>query len=226
MWYRKALALREELDDRAGMAPSYHQLGIMAQERGAYEEALEWYRRSLAIEEELGDRVGIARSYHHLGKIAYLRGAYEEALEWFYRSLALAEELGNRSSIAVSYSQIGVLYTTRGTPEAAVAWNLRGLLIHLELHSPEIRIDLHWLTQQRQQLGEMRFFGLLREQLSEKDAQTILRLLDDFASSAQGDTVETIAETQGVQAVELGDSASVTSSEPLSAPPAVLPPEV
>jgi hypothetical protein len=118
-----------------------------------------------------------------------------------------------------------VLYTTRGIPDAAVYWNLRGLLIHLELHSPEIRIDLHWLAQQRQQLGETRFFGLLREQLSEKDAQTILRLLDDFASSAQGDAVETITETQGVQAAELGDHASATSPEPLSVPPSVLPPE-
>jgi tetratricopeptide (TPR) repeat protein len=225
MWYRKALALSEELDDRAGMATSYHQLGNIAYLRGAYEEALEWYRRSLALEEELGDRVGIARSYHQLGNIAYLRGAYEEALEWSCRSLTLAEELGNRSGIAASYSQIGVLYTTRGTPDAAVSWNLRGLLIHLELHSLEIRIDLHWLAQQRQQLGETRFFGLLREQLSEKDAQTILRLLDDYASSVQGDAVETIAETQGVQAAELGDHTSATSPESLSATPSVLPPK-
>ena len=50
MWYRKALALREGLGDREGMATSYHQLGIIAQERGAYQEALKWYRRSLAIE--------------------------------------------------------------------------------------------------------------------------------------------------------------------------------
>jgi tetratricopeptide (TPR) repeat protein len=224
-WYRRSLAIEKELGDYAGIAGSYHQLGMIAEAQGAYEEALEWYRRSLTLEEKLGDRVGIARSYHHLGNIAYLRGAYEEALEWSCRSLALAEELGNRSGIAASYSQIGVLYTTRGTPDAAVPWNLRGLLLHLELHSPEIRIDLYWLAQQRQQLGEIRFFGLLREQLSEKDAQTILRLLDDFASSAQGDTVETIAETQGVQAAELGDYTRATSPEPLSAPPSGPPPK-
>jgi hypothetical protein len=96
----------------------------------------------------------------------------------------------------------------------------------MELGSPAIHTDLYWLAQQRQQLGETRFSGLLREQLSEDDARAVLRLLDDFASSAQDDAVETIAETQGVQAAELGDHASVTSSEPLSAPPAELPPEV
>jgi len=81
--------------------------------------------------------------------------------------------------MAASYSQIGALFTTRGAPEAAVAWSLRSLLIRMELSSPAIRTDLHWLAQQRQQLGDTRFLGLLREQLSEKDAQTILRLLND-----------------------------------------------
>jgi len=82
--------------------------------------------------------------------------------------------------MAASYSQIGALFTTRGAPEAAVSWSLRSLLIRMELSSPAIRTDLHWLAQQRQQLGDTRFLGLLRKQLSEKEAQTILYLLNDL----------------------------------------------
>ena len=224
-WYQRSLALAEELGDRAGMAGSYHQLGIITQKRGAYDEALEWYQRSLALAEELGDRAGMARSYHQLGMIAQERGAYDEALEWYRRSLALNEELGDRAGMAMSYGQIGALFTTRGTPDAAVSWTLRGLLLHIELRSPAIRTTLYWLTQQRQLLGEARFLALLHEQLSKNDAQAILCQLDDFASSAQGDAVQTIAEVQGVQAEELGDHVAVASPEQLSAPPAVLPPE-
>lgn len=33
------------------MASSYHQLGMVAQQRGDYERALDWYRQSLAIKE-------------------------------------------------------------------------------------------------------------------------------------------------------------------------------
>ena len=33
-WYRKALAINEELGNRPGMASTYHQLGITAQARG------------------------------------------------------------------------------------------------------------------------------------------------------------------------------------------------
>jgi tetratricopeptide (TPR) repeat protein len=224
-WYRRSLVLEEELGNRAGMVNSYHQLGDVAYLRGAYEEALEWYHRSLALAEELGNRAGMVNSYHQLGDVAYLRGAYEEALKWYRRSLVLAEELGNRADMAASYSRIGVLFTTRGTPDAAVSWTLRGLLIRMELCSPEIRTDLHWLTQQRQQLGETRLLSLLRERLSEKDAQAILRLLDDFVSDTQGDPVEPVAEAQRARATELGDHTNATSSEPLSAPPSGLPPE-
>lgn len=33
-WYRKSLAIREQLNNQPGMASSYHQLGTAAQDRG------------------------------------------------------------------------------------------------------------------------------------------------------------------------------------------------
>jgi tetratricopeptide (TPR) repeat protein len=162
---------------------------------------------------------------HQLGIIAQRRGAYDEALEWYRRSLALKEELGDRASMASSYGQIGVLFTTRGTPDAAVSWNLRSLLICMELRSPAVRTNLHWLTQQRQMLGETRFLSLLREQLSEDDVQVLLRQLDDFASNAQNDAGETATEVQRAHTEEPGDRASAAGPETLSTPPLELPPE-
>ena len=52
------------------MAASYHQLGIVAQDRGRLDEAADWYARSLAIKEELGDRPGMALTYGQLGLLA------------------------------------------------------------------------------------------------------------------------------------------------------------
>jgi hypothetical protein len=95
----------------------------------------------------------------------------------------------------------------------------------MELRSPEIRINFHWLTQQRQMLEETRFLGILREQLSEDDVQALLHMLDDFASNAQDDRVEAAAEGQGAHTEELGDRASAASPETLSTPPPELPPE-
>jgi tetratricopeptide (TPR) repeat protein len=47
--YRKALAIKEALGDRPGMANSYHQLGMVAQLRGDLVAAQAWYRKALAI---------------------------------------------------------------------------------------------------------------------------------------------------------------------------------
>jgi tetratricopeptide (TPR) repeat protein len=48
-WYRKALAISEELGDKPSMVPTYHQLGRVAQLRGQLDEAEEWSRKALAI---------------------------------------------------------------------------------------------------------------------------------------------------------------------------------
>ena len=110
-----------------------HLLGIVAQERGSYDEALDWYRKSLAIKEELGDRSGMARSYHQLGNVSYLRGSYDEALDWYRKSLAIKEELGNRSGMAISYHQLGMVAEERGSYDEALDWYRQSLAILEEL---------------------------------------------------------------------------------------------
>jgi tetratricopeptide (TPR) repeat protein len=69
-WYRKALAIEEELGYRPLIALTYHQLGIAAQVRWELDEAEDWYRKALAIKEELGDLPGMALIYHQLGRTA------------------------------------------------------------------------------------------------------------------------------------------------------------
>ena len=85
----KSLAIKEELGDRPGMAATYHQLGITAQDRGRLDEAEDWYRQSLAIEEELGDLPRMALTYGQLGLLAEARQQPRQALEWTVRCVTL-----------------------------------------------------------------------------------------------------------------------------------------
>ena len=110
-----------------------HQLGLVAQKRGSYDEALEWYRKSLEIYEELGSRVGMASSYHQLGMVAEDRGAYEKALEWYHKSLAIEEELGNRAGMASSYHQLGMVAQKCDSYGRALEWYRKALAIKEEL---------------------------------------------------------------------------------------------
>jgi tetratricopeptide (TPR) repeat protein len=132
-WYRKSLAILEQLGDRAGMAASYHQLGMVAQFRGDYDAALDWYRKSLAIEEQLGNRTGMANSYHQLGRVAQNRGDWDAALDWYRKSLTILEQLGDRADMAASYHQLGVVAQHRGDWDAALDWYRKSLAIKEQL---------------------------------------------------------------------------------------------
>jgi tetratricopeptide (TPR) repeat protein len=98
-WDRERHLCKEVLTwipERSQKAAAFvHQLGIIAQNRGAYEEALEWYRKSLAIEEELGNRAGMARSYGQIAALLTEQGAPEEGLPHNLSSLALHLEIGS-----------------------------------------------------------------------------------------------------------------------------------
>jgi tetratricopeptide (TPR) repeat protein len=47
-WYRRALAIEEELGDRPTMAKTHGQLGLLAEARGRRAEALDWTVRCVA----------------------------------------------------------------------------------------------------------------------------------------------------------------------------------
>ena len=64
--YQQALAIFEELGNRAGTAKTYHQLGILAHDQSHYDTARTHYQQALTIFEELGDRVNIAKVRHNL----------------------------------------------------------------------------------------------------------------------------------------------------------------
>ena len=104
--YREILAMLQAQpaspQQQGNLAVIYHQLGMVAQDRGRLDEAADWYARSLAISEELGDRPGMAASYHQLGMVAQDRGRLDEAADWYARSLAIKEELGDRPGMAAA----------------------------------------------------------------------------------------------------------------------------
>jgi tetratricopeptide (TPR) repeat protein len=53
-WYRKSLAIFDELGNRAGMASSRSQIGVLLTATGRAEEAVPWNLRSLTIRLEIG----------------------------------------------------------------------------------------------------------------------------------------------------------------------------
>ena len=77
------------------MANSYGQLGILAQDRGDYEEAARQYQRSLDISERLGDQAGMATCYSQFGSLVAERGGpVTDIVTWHIRALAIRLRIG------------------------------------------------------------------------------------------------------------------------------------
>ncbi|MFF2735454.1 tetratricopeptide repeat protein [Streptomyces cyaneofuscatus] len=117
------------------IAVSHHQLGMVAQGRGRWEEAEGWYRKSLVIEEGLGNAPGMASSYHQLGMVAQERGWLEEAEGWYRKSLVIEEGLGNAPGMAITYHQLGTVAQGEGRWEEAEGWYRKSLAINEGLGS-------------------------------------------------------------------------------------------
>ena len=162
-------------DSRAA-ARGQHQLGIIAQGRGDYEQAEEHYRRSLAIKERLGDQARLAASHHQLGMLAQARGEYGPAEEHYRRALAILERLGDQARRALSLGQLGALYTTQRRPAEAVPYTLAALAFFVQAGAAEAATSVHWLGVQRRALGDAGFTEILQQHLDADSVGTVVSL--------------------------------------------------
>jgi tetratricopeptide (TPR) repeat protein len=105
--------------DSPSRAPWIHQLGIIDQARGDYDEAARQYQVALSINERLGDQASTASSHHQLGILAQLRGDYDEAARQYQAALSIKERLGDQASTASTYHQLGILAQLRGDYDEA-----------------------------------------------------------------------------------------------------------
>jgi tetratricopeptide (TPR) repeat protein len=103
MYYKQALEIAKELDNRTGVANSLHQIGRIHQERGEYETALEMYEQSLRLREESGDRMGASESCGQLGQLFTELRHYPKAFAYLLLALTTFTQLQSpKAGIVVS----------------------------------------------------------------------------------------------------------------------------
>lgn len=105
----------------------YHQLGMIAQERGLAERAGEWYRQSLALNERLGDDPSAAADYHQLGMLAAESEQYRDAESWYLKALDIRRRLGLERPAVTDYHQLAMLAQRQEHCEEAYGLYLQAL---------------------------------------------------------------------------------------------------
>ncbi|MFN5397682.1 MAG: tetratricopeptide repeat protein [Pseudanabaena sp.] len=132
--YKESLVeLREELNNKEGIAMIWGQLGDIERKRGNWDAAESLYRQSLQLRTELGDRAGMAESWGLLGDIERNRGNWDAAESLFRQSLQLRTELGDRAGMAESWGLLGDIERNRGNWDAAESLFRQSLQLRTEL---------------------------------------------------------------------------------------------
>jgi predicted ATPase len=105
----RALKIREEINDDAGIASSSRNLGDVLMRQGQRDEIVyKYYERSLVISEKRGNQQGIAASLHRLGRF-FQEEDTDKAHDYFRRSLEIKQKLGNRQDESATLEQLAYL---------------------------------------------------------------------------------------------------------------------
>lgn len=131
--FNNALKIRQDINDKQGMAISLSNLGAIYQSRGEIKEALKKYKESLKIREEIGDKLGISFSLITIGKIYRERGDINKASKFFDESFKIKAEIGDKEGIASYYSNIAAIDRKKGEFDEAIEKHDKSLLINKEI---------------------------------------------------------------------------------------------
>jgi tetratricopeptide (TPR) repeat protein len=132
-YYKKSLAIFEELDEKTGISSCCNNIGNILMNQGKYDEAKEYFQKSLKLYEELGNKLGLAKSYINLGVLNANQGSYKQSVENYSKALVLFEELGDRSGLSICYFNMGTIFDYQGVYDKALEQYMNALKISEEM---------------------------------------------------------------------------------------------
>ena len=122
----KALKIKEELDDKVGLAVCNGNIGVIYKEQGNYEKSLKYNLKNIILDEELGDKYGLAACYVNIGMLYIVLNDstdlsenqklnnFNKAIEYETKAIELAREIKSKpreneaaNSLMYAYKKIG-----------------------------------------------------------------------------------------------------------------------
>jgi signal transduction histidine kinase len=119
-FYRKALALKEELNDSNGIPYSLNKIAVALLPQQRYHEALALVQRADTIRSALNDRMGLADQAAYFGDVYQAWGRYTEAIEQFVLGIHRASEVSFPFLRQYCYERIAECQEALGDHRAAL----------------------------------------------------------------------------------------------------------
>jgi two-component system cell cycle response regulator len=114
-----ALDTRERLGDKAAIAVSLDDIGLIYHRIGELDRALSYFERALSLRREIGGDRPISDTLSNIGDVHHARKDYTRALDLHTESMHLRRKLGDRVGVASSLRNIGIAHTEMGNTSEA-----------------------------------------------------------------------------------------------------------
>lgn len=114
-YYYQSLTIKEKLKDHKGIAATLNNIGMIYDDQGDHEKAIEHYERAIASFQKVSqgsnpDYQILVASYHNIGALYLNINDYQKALENFNKSLKLTDEGKFLRERAYAYSNMGHIF--------------------------------------------------------------------------------------------------------------------
>jgi len=107
--------------------------GMMYQNLGDYQKALDYYQQALTIDRKIGDKGGEGADLMNIGVVYDNMGYYQKALDYYQQALTIDREIGYKRGEVDGLTNIGVVYGKMGYYQKALDYNQQALTIQSEI---------------------------------------------------------------------------------------------
>ncbi|MDF1550208.1 MAG: tetratricopeptide repeat protein, partial [Bacteroidales bacterium] len=124
-------------DDKSGSAFVINNMGIVSEELGNHQNAINYYNRSLKLKLDLKDKKGAASTYNNLGVVYENLQENQQALDYYQKALDIYTSLNNNKGIATLLNNIGHIYKLEKKYNKAIENYSKSLKTRTELGDAE-----------------------------------------------------------------------------------------
>lgn len=109
-YFNGSLLLKEEINDREGVAAAHVGIGNVFNIQRDFKTALNHYDKSVKMYRELKDYESVAMVYVNIGAVNYETDDYYSALVYYKKALKAYRKLNNKLGISDCKTNIGIIY--------------------------------------------------------------------------------------------------------------------
>jgi CHAT domain-containing protein/tetratricopeptide (TPR) repeat protein len=120
--YLACLPLWRTAGDRYEEALTQYSIGVVYNDLGEKQKALDYFNQALPLMRAVGDRAGEAMALNNIGVVYADLGEKQKALDYYNQSLPLMRAVGDRTDEATTLSNIGRVYDALGEKQKALEY--------------------------------------------------------------------------------------------------------